>query len=690
MFERKIEETIAFLLKETIADQDQITSRQIFYSEIPEALKRMFEQDVDIWVQEERERLAQSPHFRYEESDIVELFEQIMLRVREHAVFSREEYMQKLEKNVKLLFNYLCRPQWTLQKYLFADREHAATDDIVGGLRYFWNYEYYRIILQEYFNKKNLDVMQARKFGELLAHIDTELVRNFDSHKLAQLAEPIFALFSTGSGAEEKFVPVEALSIFFDDKNLLSIVERLDREKEQREQITLHDLVMLISEVDFTMSFDISAIVNQHVHQAGVMKPERNVTAGEDFEVPDIAPTEHEEEDRLEIGHEDGDLDFVITEEEDAVVEQHYDSIPPMEDDLLLEDEVDDEDELATTIEAEEEYEAEIAAGGETDDSMPVDDGEYIVDEDTLQDDLPEEQGAYDDSLLEEEDSLPEIDDYDSTVETILDIEQQLEEQDTIPDMSLEEEETREDADEEYSMVEEDMAHASAEQYGKGLGSNASGSSVLDDLPDLSLEDSEQPDADEGDQNAELEIDWEKEAEEIPDMDLEESADEEKALPDDSIPGISLENEDQLKPAEELLGELDLDLDDFDEKETPQSSRHNDIPVVEDETPPQSSVREDQSAEDNAPSRPLEEVIAEFGDLSQLIPAGEKKKYVKKLFQKDEESFNSAIKTLNGKATWREASEYIDELFIKHDVDMYSRLAVKFTDDVYKRYLNKK
>ena len=45
---------------------------------------------------------------------------------------------------------------------------------------------------------------------------------------------------------------------------------------------------------------------------------------------------------------------------------------------------------------------------------------------------------------------------------------------------------------------------------------------------------------------------------------------------------------------------------------------------------------------------------------------------------------------LNGKPSWRKASEYIDELFIKHDVDMYSRLAVKFTDDIYKRYANKK
>lgn len=690
MFERKIEETISFLLKETIAEQTSITSRQIFASEIPEALKRMFEQDVDIWVQEERERLSQSPHFRYDESDIVDLFEKIILRVREHAVFSREEYVQKLEKNVKLLFNYLCRPQWTLQKYLFADREHAATDDIVDGLRYFHNYEYYRIILREYFNKKDLTVMNAQKFGELLNHIDSEVVRKFDSRKLAHLAEPIFTLFSVGTGAEEKFVPVEALSIFFDDKNLLSIVERLDREKEQREQITLHDLVMLISEVDFTMSYDISAIVNEHVHQAEVMKPERTVTAGEDFEVPDIAPPEHEEEGRREIGHEDGDLDFVITDEEDAVVEQHYDSIPSMEDDLLVEEESEDDGAFAEKIEAEDAYDAEDAADTDTDDTVLLDEEEYIVDDLRTQDVLPEEDGAYGDTLLEEDEELPEMEDYDSTVDTILDIEQQLEEQDTIPDLSLEDVSDEEDTEEEYSLIEEETLHASG-KYGDRAGSLSSGSSVLDDLPDLNLDEGDDTSAAELDENAELDIDWEKEAEDVPDLDLAAGDDDEAALADDSIPGISLGNEDQLKPAEELLGDLDLDLDDL-ENETGDAARlQSDIPTVEDETPvPSQSARDEEDGEDDVPSRPVEEIVAEFGDLTKQIPAGDRKKYVKKLFQKDEGAFDRAMKVLNGKPTWREASEYIDELFIKFDVDMYSRLAVKFTDDVYKRYLKEK
>jgi hypothetical protein len=518
MFERKIEDTIAFLLKETIADQETITSRQIFTSDAPDALKRMFEQDVDIWVKEEKERLQESPHFRYDESDLGQLFDQIIVRARDFAVFNRDEYLQKLDKNVKLLFNYLCRPQWTLQKYLYADREHAATDDIIDGLQYFWNYEYYRVILREYFNKKELTVMQARKFAELLNHVDSEVVRQFDSRKLAHLATPIFDLFSIGSASEARFVPVEALSIFYDDKNLISIVERLDREKEQREQITMHDLVMLISEVDFTMSYDISAIVNEHVHQAGVMKPERNVTAGKDFEIPEIAAQEHEEENRKEIGEEDADLDFVITEEEDAVVEQHYDTIPSMEDDLLLEEEEEDavqEERDLEEVEQQTEFDREVDEF--VNDNITLDPDDYIIEDEELPDDLPPETDDFHTSMLEEEEDISELDDYETTVETILDIEAQLEEQDEIPDMSH-------DLEEEYSLVEEETDQREEEYYSGSSGaSRGSASDIRDEVPDLSLV---LPDDAVDTKNTELDIDWEKEAEDIPDVDLDAAEDD--------------------------------------------------------------------------------------------------------------------------------------------------------------------
>jgi hypothetical protein len=140
-----------------------------------------------------------------------------------------------------------------------------------------------------------------------------------------------------------------------------------------------------------------------------------------------------------------------------------------------------------------------------------------------------------------------------------------------------------------------------------------------------------------------------------------------------------------------LLGSLDLD--DLEPEPVRKPSRQNDFPIIEDETPlpqTQRSINQEKDEEIEGNGVSSEAVIREFGDLNQLLTVADRKKYSKKLFNKNEEAFTRALQVLNGKTTWRQASEYIDELFIKHDIDMYSRLAVKFTDDIYKRYANKK
>ena len=72
--------------------------------------------------------------------------------------------------------------------------------------------------------------------------------------------------------------------------------------------------------------------------------------------------------------------------------------------------------------------------------------------------------------------------------------------------------------------------------------------------------------------------------------------------------------------------------------------------------------------------------------LSELIEEPDRKKFIKRLFQQDPLSFQTAIKLIDGIATWKEASRCIDELFIEHDVDPYSPEAVRFHDIVFQRF----
>ncbi len=72
--------------------------------------------------------------------------------------------------------------------------------------------------------------------------------------------------------------------------------------------------------------------------------------------------------------------------------------------------------------------------------------------------------------------------------------------------------------------------------------------------------------------------------------------------------------------------------------------------------------------------------------LENLIDEEDKKRFIKKIFKKNEKDFEDAISEINKMKSWKEASKYIDEIYILNDVDLYSPEAVKFTDITYRRF----
>ena len=72
------------------------------------------------------------------------------------------------------------------------------------------------------------------------------------------------------------------------------------------------------------------------------------------------------------------------------------------------------------------------------------------------------------------------------------------------------------------------------------------------------------------------------------------------------------------------------------------------------------------------------------------INDGDRKKFVKKIFVQDDIAFLEALRALDEMSTWRQASVYIDEIFIKNDVDPYASEAIRFIDVIQEKYYPKK
>lgn len=78
-----------------------------------------------------------------------------------------------------------------------------------------------------------------------------------------------------------------------------------------------------------------------------------------------------------------------------------------------------------------------------------------------------------------------------------------------------------------------------------------------------------------------------------------------------------------------------------------------------------------------------------LADLKTNIHPKQRKKFIKKVFHKKEQQYEQIISMLNNTPNWKQASNMIDDFFMKENINPYSREALEFSDLVYSRYFPK-
>ncbi len=126
--------------------------------------------------------------------------------------------------------------------------------------------------------------------------------------------------------------------------------------------------------------------------------------------------------------------------------------------------------------------------------------------------------------------------------------------------------------------------------------------------------------------------------------------------------------------------------------------------TFEEETEAEAAVEEapEEETEEVAEETPsmtaadqLADVVAEkikgdrLEDLNHLITPKLRKKFIKKVFRKDEMRYQEFIDAINKLPTWRKASALIDEFFYQAGINPYSKEALELSDLIYNRYFPK-
>ncbi len=228
MFEKEIASYAFNITKRHTGDRVKL-SELLTDIELPEAFKKFAEAEVEEVIDMEGFGRSKTGRFDLNTPEVQSLFKEIRHILKNSYEFSREEFLDVADKASKFLFNYVIRPKWTLEKFLFKGEKEIDRASVRKASRYFHYYVYYPKGITEYLDFHGKTTLDIDTWKRLHAKIDEHLLSTLPA-KLNSLTSPLFALFKFSSDSDR--VPSDAALLFFRDKSATEIVDRVEFSKE--------------------------------------------------------------------------------------------------------------------------------------------------------------------------------------------------------------------------------------------------------------------------------------------------------------------------------------------------------------------------------------------------------------------------------------------------------------------------
>ena len=240
MLEHETEAILATLSARTIAGRDAILLGEILGADVPRGIKTYMHAET---VRQLETELFASPRFARVDRHRIDVRRHgraFIASMSAHYSFPKEEYLALLENAVHFLENYLCRPQWTIQNFVFESGTQMSTQDVVAKLDCTVDYAYFRTLIQKVLQRRGSAAISAEEFRSMLVRIDDQIVKQHNARELALLAKPIFDFLLLRDTPPDVSIPLKPILVFFEDKKMTILrdyIESICRIR-QRDEIT--------------------------------------------------------------------------------------------------------------------------------------------------------------------------------------------------------------------------------------------------------------------------------------------------------------------------------------------------------------------------------------------------------------------------------------------------------------------
>jgi hypothetical protein len=279
VLERETDQIIGVIGQKTIGQSPSISLREILASDAHPAVRAFFRADVEAMLLEEYRTAVGTSRFNHDHPDVRTAQASLNSALVMHFAFPRKEYLARLADAVRVLANFLVRPQWTLSGVVFEKEPAISVESLRRLMNYFTPYAYIREVLFRYAADRKISAFTKEEFSTLLWKIDAALVRRKTGQELCDILLPLFEFFDYPRASAKNAIPVKALIRYFEDKGLTEVQTRLEGEMAQGvEGLTLEALSPILEDVRRTAG------------EFTAERPEQKPAAGTGETLPGMAP----------------------------------------------------------------------------------------------------------------------------------------------------------------------------------------------------------------------------------------------------------------------------------------------------------------------------------------------------------------------------------------------------------------
>jgi hypothetical protein len=251
MLEQETDRIIDTIAERTVGRRESVTLKEIITADIPRGVKIYVRTEVLHWLTDD---LLNAPRFSRVNRNapgVAQLINPFLRSLCNAYEFTREEFSSILSDAVHFCENHLCRPQWTLENFVFDKSTRIPAAEVLSKLEYAAEYTYFNRLIEKLLQQWNLQDVPRDEFRAMVAKIDSQVVRQHSAQELALLMKPIYDFLLVGSPPHNNAIPLSPVLVFLEDKGLSALRTHVESTcaKRGRSELTLRELTSMTEEL---------------------------------------------------------------------------------------------------------------------------------------------------------------------------------------------------------------------------------------------------------------------------------------------------------------------------------------------------------------------------------------------------------------------------------------------------------